>query len=287
MLRCDCTRSSYNKKGGRKCSMDTFQLNFNSQFQDIDPVFAGEAAPKAGSVQQNSRSPYTIIHYVRKGRGTVTARGNSYHVTAGQIFIFLPGEAATYAADEEDPWSFRWVGFAGKFAASFSDLPPVMDVPPEVFENLCDLLHPNCLLEYQLASEILFLMAKLLTQMQKKSDPIQWIMDYIEASYMHDISVQFLADQVNLDRSYLYRKFKKRTGLSIQDYILQIRLRKALWYLEEGYSTTETAALCGFRNMSNFFRQFKNRSETRRTPGQWQKEAIGAELRRSKRPEEK
>lgn len=266
--------------------LKAFQLNFNTQFQDIAPVFAGEASPKAGSRQQNARSPYTVIHYVRSGRGTVETRGNVYPVNAGQVFIFLPGEAGIYTADAEEPWSFRWVGFNGSLAAAFADLPPVLDVPEEVFGGLCDLSRPDCILEYQLASEILFLQARVLTQIQKKEDPIQWVMDYIQTAYMKDISVQFLADQVNLDRSYLYRLFKKRNGCSIQDYILNIRLRKALWYLEEGYSTAETAALCGFRNLSNFFRQFKAKSETNRTPGQWQKDAIGAELRRAKRNKE-
>ena len=140
--------------------MEAFQLNFNSRFQDINPVFAGEASPIAGHVQKNARMPYTIIHYVRKGCGTVTARGSTYHVTAGQIFIFLPGEAAVYTADTEDPWSFRWVGFNGSLASLFAELPAVMDVPQIVFDNLCDLLHPEFLLEYQLASEILFLQKK-------------------------------------------------------------------------------------------------------------------------------
>lgn len=262
--------------------METFQLNFNSQFHDINPVFAGEASPSPGSVQQNARSPYTVIHYVRHGCGTVTARGITHRVTAGQIFIFLPGESGTYTADLEDPWRFRWVGFNGSLAGAFADLPSVLDVPQSVFDNLCDLLHPDFLPEHQLASEIFYLQARVLSERQKKADPIQWVMDYIEASYMREISVQFLAEQVNMDRSYLYRLFKKRTGCSIQDYIIKIRLRKAIWYLEEGYSTQETAALCGFKNLSNFFRQFKTKSETKRTPGQYQKHATGAELRRRK-----
>lgn len=262
--------------------MEAFQLNFNPQFQDINPVFAGEASPKAGHVQHNVQSPYTVIHYVRKGCGSVSARGSTYHVHAGQIFIFLPGETAVYTADSEIPWSFRWVGFNGSLAARFADLPPVVDVPQEVFDNLCDLLHHDFLLEYQLSSEILYLQARILSENQKKSDPVQWIMDYIEASYMHPISVQALAEKVNMDRSYLYRLFKTRNGCSIQDYIIKIRLRKAIWYLEEGYSPGETAALCGFRNMSNFFRQFKTKSEVHRTPAQWQKEAIGAQLRKPK-----
>lgn len=266
--------------------MDTYQLNFNPQFQDINPVFAGEASPAPGSHQKNSSSPYTIIHYVRSGCGTVAARGQTHHVTAGQIFIFLPGETATYTADQEDPWCFRWVGFNGSASARFADLPPVVDVPQSVFDNLCDLLHPDFLLEYQLASELFYLQARILSESKKIADPIQWVMDYIEESYMKDISVQYLAEQVNMDRSYLYRLFKKRTGYSIQDYIIKIRLRKAIWYLEEGYSAGETAALCGFKNMSNFHRQFKTKSEVHRTPAQWQREAIGAELRKPKRTKE-
>ena len=147
--------------------MDVFQLNFNCQFSDINPIFAGEAVSPPGACQENRRFPYTIIHYVRSGCGTVTARGDTYRVSAGQIFIFLPGEAATYIADDSDPWSFRWVGFSGTLAAAFAALPPVLDVPKDVFDNLCDLLHPGCLLEYQLASEILYLQARVLPEPQK------------------------------------------------------------------------------------------------------------------------
>lgn len=261
--------------------MDVFQLNFNARFHDINPIFAGEAGPKPGAKQENARFPYTIVHYVRSGCGTVTARGETHRVTAGQIFIFLPGESGSYTADEHDPWTFRWVGFSGELAARFAALPSVLDVPREVFDNLCDLLHTDCLLEYQLSSEILYLQARILSEKQKKADPIQWVMDHIEASYMHPISVQDLADRVNLDRSYLYRQFKKRNNCSIQDYILEIRLRKAMWYLSEGYAVEETAALCGFNNLSNFFRQFKARSAVGRTPGQWRKDSIPIELRKT------
>lgn len=263
--------------------METFQLNFNPGFHDINPIFAGEAEVSPGTRQENARFPYTVIHYVRKGRGTVTVRGRTHLVTAGQIFIFLPGEAASYTADKEDPWSFRWIGFNGSLSGAFADLPPVLEVPPTVFDNLSDLLQDDCLQEYQLASEILFLQARVLSAQKKEADPVQWVMDYIESSYMHPISVQFLADRVNLDRSYLYRKFKQRNGCSIQEYILDVRLRKALWYLEEGYSTTQTAALCGFGSMSNFFRQFKAKSTTNRTPAQWQRISVGAELRKRNR----
>lgn len=262
--------------------VETFQLNFNPQFQDINPIFAGEAAPDAGRVQQSPRSPYTIIHYIRRGRGTVTARGRTYQVTAGQIFIFLPGESVTYTADNDDPWAFRWIGFNGSLSGCFADLPPVLDVPQCIFDNLCDLLHSNCLLEYQLASEVHYLLARVLSDRKKETDPVQWVMDYINASYMHNISVQFLAEQVSMDRSYLYRLFKKRTGCSIKEYIIQIRLHHAIWYLEEGYSTSETAALCGFHNLSNFFRQFRAKSVTGRTPAQYQKMSNGSELRKRK-----
>lgn len=50
---------------------------------------------------------------------------------------------------------------------------------------------------------------------------------YIEDHYCDPITIQDIADHLNLNRSYLHRVFKAFTGVSIQRYLLDYRLRQA------------------------------------------------------------
>lgn len=246
-----------------------FQILLNPNLQDINPILAGEAECPPGLVQQPPRRDCTTIHYIRSGCGTLHARGKTYHVSAGQIFLILPGENVNYIADKESPWSYRWVGFTGASARRFSELPPVVSVPESVFSNLCDLRTPGCNLEYQLTSELFHLQGLLLMPKEESLNPVQWVVDHVQTCYMQNLSVQQMADFLNIDRSYLFRQFKQKMGLSVKEYIQKVRTGKAKWYLEHGYSVKETAKLCGFGSTDNFSRQFK-RSEAEMTPSQWQ-----------------
>ena len=194
-------------------------------------------------------------------------------VCAGQIFMTMPGDVVSYQADKEDPWSYRWVGFNGCLADRFSELPPVVTAPKGTMENLCDLMEHDSILEYRLASELFFLYSKLLKPQKHiiTSDCVKWIMDHVQASYMHPISVSDLANQLGMDRCYLTKKFKKRTNYSIQGYILHVRLTRAAKYLEEGFSVKETADMCGFNDVSSFCKSWTKYEESHKSPAAWQK----------------
>lgn len=246
-----------------------FQILLNPHFQDINPILAGEATCPAGLIQHPPKRDCTVVHYVRSGRGTLYIQGKLYEIQEGQVFLIPPGEKATYTADSENPWSYRWVGFTGASSRVFSDVPPVLTVPQKIFDDLCDLHGSDYNLAHKLASELFLLQACLALPEKKIADPVEWIMDHVQTSYMSELSVQKMAEHLNMDRSHLYRMFKKKTGMSIKDYILTIRTSRARWFLEQGHSVKETAMLCGFGDANNFSRQFK-KSETSMTPLQWQ-----------------
>ena len=55
---------------------------------------------------------------------------------------------------------------------------------------------------------------------------------YIEGRYCDSITVQDIADHLNMNRSYLHRLFKSFTGVSIQNYLLDYRIRQACILLQ-------------------------------------------------------
>lgn len=89
---------------------------------------------------------------------------------------------------------------------------------------------------------------------------IRKTLNYICDNLHKKITIRELADNVNLNRSYLSVLFKKEIGKSIQNYILEKRLETAenmLIYSEFAYSEI-AQALC-FSSQSYFCKRFKEK----------------------------
>ena len=77
---------------------------------------------------------------------------------------------------------------------------------------------------------------------------------------MQDLSVPDIADALNVSRSYLSRLFKEAHGITIVEYILNVRLSHAVRLLfETDLSATEIASKTGFNNSNYFFKKFKEK----------------------------
>jgi AraC-like DNA-binding protein len=77
-----------------------------------------------------------------------------------------------------------------------------------------------------------------------------------------------IAQKMNLDRRYLSRIFKEKTGVTIKDYLIGVRMEEAKRRLETGESITDAARLCGYDDVCNFSKMFKKRFGI--SPQQWQ-----------------
>lgn len=82
--------------------------------------------------------------------------------------------------------------------------------------------------------------------------------EYMNEKYYEDITVGGLAETVHLSKSYFMRCFKRAAGVGAIEYLTQIRVKKVCALLSETDMTSaEAAAECGFRNLSNFNRRFR------------------------------
>lgn len=92
---------------------------------------------------------------------------------------------------------------------------------------------------------------------------VQKVQDYINLRYKEDIRLSDLAALVGMTPTAFSRFFKLRTGRSISEYVIDIRLGHATRQLVD--STTSVAEICyecGFNNVSNFNRIFKKKKGT-------------------------
>lgn len=82
--------------------------------------------------------------------------------------------------------------------------------------------------------------------------------NYIEKYYMKHIYLDDIAKHVDYNRNYLCTLFKKNTGITLNDYLNYVRIRKACEYIS--YSDIDINQIytrVGFTNASHFNRTFK------------------------------
>lgn len=89
-------------------------------------------------------------------------------------------------------------------------------------------------------------------------DLIRPSLRYMEEHYGENVTICQLAGCCNLSKSYFMSCFKKATGISAMEHLIQLRIRAACETLHKtDRNISDIAANCGYSNLSNFNRQFK------------------------------
>ena len=230
----------------------------NMHFADLNPLFVGWENCKAGKSFGPTVRKHTLIHYVLQGEGRVYKGGETYPVRAGEAFLIHPGEVVTYVADQQNPWHYQWVGFDGALSERLRELPTVIRFPSGLMQEILDSAQKD-MPEYRIASLLFRMYAELNEGKRVRHHYVRQVQDHIRTLYMQPLRVEMIAEQMNLDRRYLSRLFKARTGQTIQEYLISVRMEEAQKRLDEGFSVEETARLCGYDDPSNFSKMFKRR----------------------------
>lgn len=194
-----------------------------------------------------------VIHYVTKGYGTFKFNGKVYNLKQGDIFILLKGMQVEYVASIDDPWEYYWIGFSGSNANEYLNRTSITNSCvanckenskiPQIILNMCEIsktYNPSSSDDILLLKELYSLLYALIEEFPKPFEYkdkelhkyIQDALNFINSNYMHSITVQEIADYVNLSRSYLYKMFIKNLGISPQRYLINLRMYKATLLLK-------------------------------------------------------
>ena len=255
-----------------------YQIMLKQNFQDLNPLFIGEAELPAGYKELATARSCSVLYYTRRGHGTVRIGNATYSAAEGQFVLLPVGTIAEIIASELCPWHFQWIGFNGALAFDFLQLHTVFSLPTSVTEHLYDLQDPCPNIGSRVSSDLLLIHSVLTKPKPDRTDHVQKVVDHILSSYMFKVSVDSLAAELGINSCYLSRLFTKKMGCSIRKYLLTVRISNAKNYLNQGYSVKESALLCGFQDTTNFSKLFKK--ETGLAPVNWLKEmASWRELR--------
>ena len=84
------------------------------------------------------------------------------------------------------------------------------------------------------------------------------ILTYIKENYASPLTLDDICREMNMSKQYCMRIFKKHMNTTINDYILDLRMRHASYLLYSTYmNVSQTADYLGFSDTSYFSRVFK------------------------------
>lgn len=243
----------------------------NRALHELNPLLVGHQACPAGHRYGPAVRNYTLIHFVESGEGTFCKGGKSYPVHAGEAFVILPDEITLYYASEEDPWTYRWIGFDGALSSRFAELPPVITCTSRWGEEMLAAIENDGMNEYRIAALLFQLYVELFASAHPNNHYVRRVKNLISTLYMRDLRVEDIAEKMNLDRRYLSRLFKEKTGQTVQEYLIGVRMEAAKRQLERGLSVAEAAKLSGYEDVCNFSKMFKRLFGV--SPGRWSETA--------------
>ena len=219
-----------------------------------------------------------VIHYISKGYGTFKINDEVYNLKQGDIFILLKGMNVEYIASMDEPWEYYWIGFSGSkaneclkrtaiiesYAASCKEDSKI----PHIILNMCEIsktYNPSCSDDILLLKELYSLLYALIEEFPKPFEYkdkelhayIQEAINFINSNYMNSITVNEIANHVNLSRSYLYKMFIKNLKISPQKYLINLRMYKATLLLKNTkIPIGEVASKVGYSDSLLFSKTF-------------------------------
>ncbi|WP_136480749.1 AraC family transcriptional regulator [Cognatitamlana onchidii] len=226
--------------------------------------------------RKNGASQHILI-YCTEGSGWISVNGKKFGVTKNQYFIIPKGTPHSYGSNKQNPWSIYWIHFLGTLSEDYAFLTqnPLTIFPSyidridnrielfeEMFQNLEmgfsieNIQYANICLIHFLAS-FKFLDQYRQIRKQDESDSILKSILYMKSNITESISLQELAKGANLSASQFSLLFKRKTGKSPLDYMIQLRIQKACELLDNtNLKIKDISAKVGYHDPYYFSRIF-------------------------------
>ena len=229
-----------------------------------------------------------ILHYAFEGEGVLRIDGKELKVKSNSFFLLPPDVLVQYQADEKKPWQYAWIHFHGFKSTEIvrsigmTRKEPVY-VPIEENSQLKDAVI-NLIMykenEYACIGYMYILFDKMnrwTRHVEKKAGTnlrtmnyMREAIQYINTKYCESIMVQQIADHCGVDRAYLSKIFKYATGNTLQEYLIQFRIKRAKQLLKDtDLSVKYVSYSVGYNDPFTFSKVFKKQEGV--SPSVWRK----------------
>ncbi|MEL6383372.1 MAG: AraC family transcriptional regulator [Cyanobacteria bacterium J06626_18] len=259
-----------------------------------DPLLANLEVLKATyvthSFSRHSHEGYAI-GVIESGVEAFAYRGNTYQAPAGTLVVIHPGEVHTGYAAIQEGWQYRMIypavaliqrataqlGFPSSHVPFFHETliaDPNLIRQFRAFHQASE--HNTSSLERE--SKLLWLIAHLIHKYGELRSPLPRLhrdravtdraKTYLRDRYTESITLDDLAQAVDLPPLRLLRLCRREWGLPPHRYLIQLRVQQAKRLIAAKVPLAIVAADTGFSDQSHLNRHFKRLVGV--TPGQYQ-----------------
>ncbi|MGG4034343.1 AraC family transcriptional regulator [Paenibacillus cisolokensis] len=250
-------------------------------YGELNVLFAGESQTRPGHRIGPRVYDFYLMHHVLSGKGSFQCGDDVYTIEAGQTFLIEPERLVRYAADDDEPWHYRWVAFAGERAAALpasaglSAARPIADTGgnrrvPVLYRRILETFRNAGAFAHLRAAGYLHLLfaeygearkngRETLRQGKESERLTQQIIHYLSTQYAEPVTIESMAESLGYNRAYLSRLFKAHTGMTPMSFLLRLRIDKARQLLRDRSELTieQVASSAGFRDPLYFSKQFR------------------------------
>ena len=219
-----------------------------------------------------------LLVYTISGKGRLLYEGNEYILTKGNVFLIHCVNYHYYESLKEEPWDILWIHFNGNYALGYYE---------ETIKNLFHIstfeesffiestlrrilsLHQRKDINRELITSNLIV--TILTELILLNTPkdyfdtftphyVKEIKSKLNKEFTENITLDALAIEFNISKFHLAKLFKKHTGTTINEYLIDQRVSHSKELLKySDLPVSEIAYACGINNVSHFINLFKVR----------------------------
>lgn len=217
-----------------------------------------------GNQATPSRAKCNAMHLVIEGEGVYTCEGHAHPISRGCVFFLRAGDEFSVLPTTQ--LKYCYVSFQGRRAEEY--LQRLRVFPDSCTFEGYERLIPFWLEAHEMAEEgnidlfseavLLYTLGVLKPQHGAKSDATDLVAELTQNEFTDpDLSIALVAARLGYDAKYLSSLFKRKRGISYTAYLRDLRLRHAVFLMEEGVvSVKNVALLCGFRDALYFSKLF-------------------------------
>lgn len=201
--------------------------------------------------ERSHGSEQNIMICCVEGGGEITIQKVKYILKSGE-FVVIPAKVEhKYSSDENNPWSIYWVHFKGSIGNAIIELvnkkmlgykgvlynvKSIITLFEEIYNQLengysSDNLTYSNMCFWHFMTSCIYKNNRDSSNIEQMKDSIDLAIEYLKLNSEKSLSLQDIANEVNLSASHLSFLFKNKTGFSPIEYFNHLKMQKACQYL--------------------------------------------------------
>ncbi len=237
----------------------------------------------------NGTGAYLLLYTV-EGAGTVEYQDEEHTINTDHFLLIKCDKKYKFHMKNSDSWTLLYLYFDGIPALTYYQLLTEDNRHLFVAENSKSLMsllwqiidlhkktHQHA--EIQTTLNITKILTEIYLFRTENSmnteypDFVNRLFFHLSHHYMEKLSLDILSAKYSINKYYMAKEFKRCSGVTINEYIISIRIKKAKNFLRySNMSVGEIATTVGFSNASFFIKVFKEREHI--TPLMYRKQWI-------------